>query len=121
MSKHVVTIKRAYEEPSSHDGMRVLVDRLWPRGVSKDEARIDLWLKDVSPSDDLRKWFGHDPVRWKEFQQRYKAELSAGTGGAGMDELRSLADKHHLTLVYSAKDEEHNNAVVLKEILDHRH
>ncbi len=115
-SRHGVALKRAYETPSVEDGFRVLVDRLWPRGVSRDEARIDLWLKDVSPSAELRKWFGHDPARWSEFQRRYRTELENGTA---LDELRALARKHHVTLVYSARDEEHNNAVVLQQLIAH--
>lgn len=111
---HDVQLKRAYETPSPDDGMRVLVDRLWPRGLAKSKAAIDHWLKDVAPSDELRRWFGHDPARWAEFQRRYKAELSHN---AALDELRSLARKERLTLVYSAHDEAHNQAVVLKDVL----
>ena len=109
-----VALKRAYEPPSAGDGMRVLVDRLWPRGISKAKARIDVWLKDVAPSTELRKWFGHDPGKWPEFQQRYRDELK---GSPALAELRRLAREGHVTLVYGAKDEEHNDAVVLAKLL----
>lgn len=110
-----VALKRAYEAPAELDGRRVLVDRLWPRGVSKVEARIDLWLKEVAPSTALRRWFGHDPEKWSEFKKRYRAELK---GNPAWDELRALAREGHLTLVYAAKDRAHNDAVVLKELLE---
>jgi len=110
-------IKRAYEAPAASDGVRVLVDRLWPRGLARDAARIDHWLKDVAPSSDLRKWFGHDPERWPEFRKRYRVELQANAGAVA--ELRALAKgAKTLTLVFAAKDEAHNNAVVLKDLLD---
>ena len=110
-----VTVKRAYEEPAPDDGTRILVDRLWPRGVSKEKAAIDLWLKEIAPSTELRKWFGHDPAKWDAFQERYRAELSANH-----DAIRTLKAKISegpVTLVYGAKDEEHNGAVVLKAFL----
>lgn len=110
-----VAIKRIYSAPEHGDGKRVLVDRLWPRGISKDRARIDLWLKDIAPSNELRKWFGHDPAKWPEFQERYRAELE---GSAGLDELKDLCRQGKVTLVYAAKDELHNNAVVLLDMLD---
>ena len=109
-----VALKRAYEAASDSDGTRVLVDRLWPRGVTKARARIDVWLKDVAPSTQLRKWFGHDPGKWTEFQRRYRAELK---GSEALAELRKLAREGHVTLVYGAKDEEHNDAVVLAKLL----
>ena len=109
-----VSLKRAYEKPSSDDGTRVLVDRLWPRGVRKEKARIDVWLKEVAPSTQLRKWFGHDPDKWPEFQKRYRAELK---GSAALAELRKLARQGHVTLVYGAKDKDHNDAVVLAKLL----
>ena len=109
-----VALKRAYEAPADTDGTRVLVDRLWPRGVPKARARIDVWLKDVAPSTQLRKWFGHDPDKWTEFQRRYRAELK---GSEALAELRKLAREGHVTLVYGAKDEEHNDAVVLAKLL----
>ncbi len=112
----MVKIKRIYDPPASEDGRRVLVDRLWPRGVAREEARIDEWLKEIAPSDDLRKWFGHDPTRWEEFRNRYRHELE------GHDDilarLRAEAKKGRVTLLFAAKDEEHNNAVVLKGLLD---
>jgi uncharacterized protein YeaO (DUF488 family) len=112
-----VQIKRAYEASSPHDGTRVLVDRLWPRGVKKADARISEWMKEVAPSTELRKWFGHDPARWEDFRRRYKAELAAKK--ELLDDLRELARKGRLTLVYSAHDEAHNQAVVLREMLLH--
>ena len=114
----MIQLKRAYEEPSRRDGFRVLVERLWPRGVSKEEAHLDLWLKDVAPSTELRKWFGHDPAKWKEFQQRYRAELKDKK-----DALKLLKEKARagtVTLVYGARDEEHNGALVLKKVLEAR-
>lgn len=110
-----VSIKRVYEIPKPTDGKRVLVDRLWPRGITKEKAKIDLWLKDVAPSDALRKWFGHDPDKWQEFQRRYRAELK---GNPALAELKALARQGRVTLVYAAKDEKHNNAVVLRSILN---
>ncbi len=112
-----VRIKRAYEAPAPGDGTRVLVDRLWPRGVSKADAGITLWMKDVAPSSELRKWFGHDPGRWEEFRRRYRTELAGKK--AQVAELRELARKGPLTLIYSARDEAHNQAVLLRETLLH--
>lgn len=109
-----IGIKRAYEPPSASDGRRVLIDRLWPRGVSKAEARLDDWMKDVAPSAELRRWFGHQPERWAEFRRRYLAELKDNPCAAA---LRKLAAEGPLTLVYGAKDEAHNDAVVLAELL----
>ena len=114
----MIKVKRAYEEPSSEDGFRVLVERLWPRGVSKEEAHLDLWLKDVAPSTELRKWFGHDPEKWKEFQERYRAELKDHK-----DALKLLKEKERegtVTLIYAARDEAHNGALVLKKVLESR-
>lgn len=110
-----IRIKRAYDEPSDDDGYRLLIDRLWPRGVSRDRAALDEWNKDLAPSGELRKWFGHDPERFDEFRRRYTAEL--GAHGEAIDALRRRADEGPLTLVYSAHDAEHNNAVVLAEVL----
>ena len=110
-----VKLKRAYAPPGSDDGTRVLIDRLWPRGVSKDDAAVDLWLKDLAPSTELRKWFGHDPARWAEFQDRYAEELNQHSEPLG--QLRDLARKGPVTLVYSAHDEEHNDAIVLRKLL----
>lgn len=108
-------LKRAYEPPMPDDGVRILVDRLWPRGVRKADAALDDWIKDIAPSTELRKWFGHDPARWSEFQRRYKAELQ--NHSAELDRIRALAKTHTVTLVYSAQDEEHNDAVVLRDVL----
>ena len=110
-----VKLKRAYEPPAPADGTRVLVDRLWPRGVSKDDAAVDLWLKDLAPSTELRKWFGHDPARWVDFQDRYVKELHQHS--EALEQLRDLARQGPVTLVYSAHDEEHNDAVVLRKLL----
>jgi uncharacterized protein YeaO (DUF488 family) len=110
-----VMLKRAYEAPAKSDGERILVDRLWPRGVAKAKAGIDLWLKEVAPSTELRQWFGHDPEKWAEFEKRYRAELKANPALA---ELRAHARQGDVTLVYAARDQLHNEAVVLKRILD---
>jgi uncharacterized protein YeaO (DUF488 family) len=112
-----VTIKRAYEPPSPDDGTRILVDRLWPRGVKKSNAGISQWMKEIAPSHELRKWFGHDPARWEEFRRRYRAEL---TGKRELvSHLRELSREGPLTLVYSAHDAARNQAVVLRELLLH--
>lgn len=110
-----VQIKRAYAPPAPEDGMRILIDRLWPRGVSKEALALDHWNKELAPSTELRQWFGHDPDRWTEFQRRYAAELQPQA--EQMDALRALARKGRLTLVYGAHDEEHNNAVALREMV----
>ena len=110
-----VKLKRAYESVDSEDGARVLVDRLWPRGVSKEDAALDQWMKEIAPSTELRKWFGHDPARWEEFRGRYGKELGQNTGL--LSQLRSFARRGPLTLVYSAHDEIHNDAVVLRDVL----
>jgi uncharacterized protein YeaO (DUF488 family) len=112
-----VAIKRVYEPAGENDGYRVLVDRLWPRGVSKEKAAIDLWAKEIAPTDDLRKWFSHDPSRWEEFRKKYRDELLTGDPREMVKDLVSRAGKGRLTLVYAAKDTAHNNAVVLQEIL----
>lgn len=111
----MIKLKRAYDEPKPQDGRRVLVDRIWPRGVSRDEADLDEWMKEIAPSDSLRKWFGHDPERWDEFRERYFEELDDRS--EMVEKLREWSDGHTLTLVYGASDEEHNNAVALKEYL----
>ena len=110
-----IRLKRAYEPAKRGDGTRVLVDRLWPRGVSKEAARIERWLKEIAPSTALRKWFNHDPAKWEKFRERYFRELDRNA--EGVNELRALARGRTVTLVYSAKDEEHNQAVALKEYL----
>jgi uncharacterized protein YeaO (DUF488 family) len=114
-----VVLKRAYDPPSSHDGVRVLVDRLWPRGVTKEAAKIDLWLKEVSPSNGLRKWFHERPTQWLAFRKKYLQELTNPEANAALDQLHQLATRRKpLTLIFSAKNELQNNAVVLKELLD---
>jgi uncharacterized protein YeaO (DUF488 family) len=113
-----VRLKRAYERPSPGDGMRVLVDRLWPRGVSKSDIAIDRWLRDVAPSTELRRWFGHDPERWDEFRRRYQTELA--DKAEPLKELQAYARKGTLTLIYAARDEAHNEAVVLRDLLVRR-
>lgn len=113
-----VQLKRIYEPPQKSDGYRVLVDRVWPRGLSKDAAQIDLWMKDIAPSTALRKWFNHDPARWVGFQEKYRAELHEL--GDKLDELRARAKKEPVTLLYGAKDTEHNQAVVLRDVLAER-
>ena len=110
-----IKLKRAYEPPSAGDGTRVLIDRLWPRGISKQKAKLDYWMKDIAPSTELRKWFGHDPKRWDEFRRRYTAELREHPDLIA--ELRFLARKSPITLVYAAYDESHNDAVVLRDVL----
>jgi uncharacterized protein YeaO (DUF488 family) len=108
-------LKRAYLPPSPDDGTRVLVDRLWPRGLSKADAQIDHWMKELAPSPELRRWFGHDPRRWDEFRRRYQTELS--DKAEQLDRLRTLAREGPLTLVFGARDEQHNQAVVLRDLL----
>ena len=109
-------LKRVYLPAEETDGYRILVDRLWPRGISKEKAKIDLWLKEVAPSNELRKWFGHDPERFNTFTERYKAELQAS---GALEELRQAIQEHpNATLLYVAHDEQHNNAVVLQELLE---
>lgn len=110
-----IRIKRVYEPPSLEDGTRVLVDRLWPRALTKEKAAIDEWMKEIAPSAELRTWFGHDPARWPEFRRRYTAELRQRV--TLLNRLRDLARDRRVTLVFGAHDEEHNDAVVLREIL----
>ena len=110
-----IRLKRAYEAASAGDGARVLIDRLWPRGVTKKAAAIDRWLKDVAPSTELRHWFGHDPDRWQEFKSRYTKELRRHK--RHLTKLRSIARRGPLTLVYSAHDTQHNDAIVLRNVL----
>ena len=115
----MVLLKRAYEPASPKDGTRVLVDRLWPRGLKKENARLDAWLKDLAPSDALRKWYHARPSQWLNFRKRYLAELSGADAAAALDELYRLAARRaRLTLVYSSRNEERNNATVLKQLLD---
>jgi uncharacterized protein YeaO (DUF488 family) len=113
-----VRLKRAYEAPGRGDGPRVLVDRVWPRGVSRDQLRIVAWLKDLGPSTALRTWFGHDPAKWNAFRERYRAELARKR--SLLDELAGYARGGKVTLVFGARDPAHNQAVVLKEVLEER-
>jgi uncharacterized protein YeaO (DUF488 family) len=112
----VIKVKRVYAPAEASDGRRFLVDRIWPRGISKDAAHVEAWLKEAGPSDDLRKWFGHDPERWAEFSRRYKRELDSKPDA--LAPLVEAARQGDITLVYSARDEQHNQAVVLKDVLD---
>ncbi len=114
--KHELKLKRVYEKPEKADGIRILVDRLWPRGLTKEKAALDLWLKEVAPSTELRKWFGHDPKKWRSFRARYQSELKRHP-----DELKLIKNKASegtVTLFYGARDQEHNEAIVLKQLLD---
>lgn len=119
MSKKIaanhIKLKRAYEPPAADDGTRILIDRLWPRGVKKSDAAIDEWMKEIAPSAGLRKWFGHDPGRWQEFRRRYQSEIQ--NHPEQFDRLRTLAKHGRITLVFSARDEAHNDAVVLRDVL----
>jgi uncharacterized protein YeaO (DUF488 family) len=112
-----VRIKRAYLQPNKEDGTRILVDRLWPRGLTKEKARVDLWLKEIAPTTELRKWFGHEPAKWAEFQTRYRAELRNNKEQVAL--LMQEATKGPITLLYGARDEEHSEAVVLQNLLLH--
>ena len=114
----MIQLKRVYEKPSGKDGLRILVDRLWPRGLTKARAAVDFWLKDVAPSSELRKWFGHDPAKWKQFQVRYRKELRENKDA--LELLKEKTKECTATLVYGARDEEHNEALVLKMILEGR-
>lgn len=113
-----IRVKRIYDPPDAKDGARVLVDRLWPRGARKESAKLTLWLKDIAPSDDLRRWFGHDPARFAEFSRRYRAELSANK--AAVSRIQDVVKAGRVTLLYAAHDEEHNNACVLADYLKAR-
>jgi uncharacterized protein YeaO (DUF488 family) len=118
MTHAELKIKRVYAEPSPDDGKRILVDRLWPRGLTKEKAKVDLWLKEVAPSNELRKWFAHDPKKWPEFKRRYAVELKAQSEPLAL--LRQETSHGTTTLLYGAKDEEHNEAVALLELLKRR-
>jgi uncharacterized protein YeaO (DUF488 family) len=121
MAKQQVSIalKRVYEEPDSGDGTRVLVERLWPRGLTKERAHVDVWLKEIAPSRELRTWYGHDPEKFKEFRRRYEIELASPTGQAAVARLHDLMEQGPVTLVFAAHDTEHSNAVVLRDLLLH--
>jgi uncharacterized protein YeaO (DUF488 family) len=114
----MIHLKRVYEMPSSDDGVRILVERLWPRGLTKAKAAVDSWIKDVAPSPDLRKWFGHDPARWRRFKQRYWKELEGRKDD--VDALRRKAREGRVTFIYAAHDQEHNAALALKEFIERR-
>jgi uncharacterized protein YeaO (DUF488 family) len=111
-----IQLKRVYEAASKSDGTRILVDRLWPRGLTKERAHVDLWLKEVAPSTELRKWFAHDPAKWSEFKTRYKAELKHNTAQLAL--LKQAVARGPATLLYGAKDTEHNEAIVLQDLLN---
>ena len=113
-----IRVRRAYDPPAAEDGCRVLVDRLWPRGLARENARIEHWLRELAPSHELRKWFAHDPARWDEFRRRYADELRAPAAAAALAELRGLLAAHPvLTLLHAARDTTHNNAEALREWL----
>lgn len=112
----MLKVKRVYEPPSKDDGYRILVDRVWPRGFTKEKARVDEWRKDLGPSDALRKWFAHDPEKWDEFRRRYRTELQKGGKWADLMMIAERAKKEPVTLVFSAKDTERNQAVALREM-----
>lgn len=114
----MIKLKRVYEPPSPQDGLRVLVDRLWPRGLTKERAAVDVWAKDVAPSTQLRKWFGHDPARWRQFQIRYRKELAENV--ETFQQLKQKCAGQDVTLLYGARDVQHNEAVVVKRILERR-
>jgi uncharacterized protein YeaO (DUF488 family) len=114
-SPTMIRLKRVYEEPSAKDGMRILVDRLWPRGLTKERAAVDLWAKEVAPSTELRKWFHHDPARWAQFERRYRKELEAQADA--LAQIRQKARRGTVTLVYGARDPDRNQAVILKKVL----
>jgi uncharacterized protein YeaO (DUF488 family) len=112
-----VALKRVYDEPSTTDGTRVLVERLWPRGISKQRAHIDVWLKDIAPGTELRKWFNHDPQKFQEFRRRYETELQSEVAQDALTRLREIAKHGQLTLVFAAHDIDHSNAVILQDLL----
>jgi uncharacterized protein YeaO (DUF488 family) len=114
----MIHLKRAYDDPSKQDGLRILVERLWPRGVSKQEAAIDLWLKDLAPSTELRKWYSHDPAKWEEFRKRYWSELRER--GDLLTLLQHRTTEGNVTFIYAASDEERNSAVALKTYLEEK-
>ncbi len=113
-----IQLKRVYGAKANGGGKRILVDRVWPRGITKESLKLDLWLREVAPSNELRKWFGHDPTRWEEFQRRYRSELQRPERQEQLHELLALARKGPVTLLYGARDEEHNQAVALRKFLE---
>lgn len=120
MADSSVRLQRAYDEPQPDDGHRVLVDRVWPRGRTKAELRLDAWARDLGPSTRLRKWFGHDPARWTEFQHRYREELADPERARALDDLAAIARDGTVTIVYGARDREHNQARVIADELERR-
>jgi len=114
----MIKLKRVYEKADDSDGFRVLVDRLWPRGVSKEEAKLNEWMRDIAPSDELRKWFGHDPDKWNEFKRRYREELVSKEGL--VNKLIEDAKGEDITLLYASRETRYNNVVVLKDVLEER-
>lgn len=114
-----IWVRRVYDPPTRNDGHRVLVDRLWPRGITREHADVDEWIREIAPSDELRRWFAHEPARWEEFSRRYRAELKRDSAGR-IDHLLELARTRRVTLVFGARDRNHNNAVVLRELLEER-
>ncbi|QNT77525.1 DUF488 domain-containing protein [Entomobacter blattae] len=118
MKVHKIQIKRAYEEPAEQDGQRILVDRLWPRGISKEKMQLTEWLKEVAPSNDLRHWFNHDPAKWTEFREKYSEELASPPACEAVEHLLRILAQGTVTLVYGAKDTEHNQAIVLQHYLE---
>jgi uncharacterized protein YeaO (DUF488 family) len=115
MAKLKIALKRVYEPPADDDGLRILVERLWPRGVSKAKAKIDHWVKDIAPSPGLRIWYGHEIKKWPEFKKRYRTELKENV--TGVDELRAQCEAKKVSFIFAAKDEDHNSAIVLREFL----
>lgn len=117
-----VNMKRIYEEQSESDGVRVLVDRVWPRGMSKGDAKLDHWIKEIGPTSDLRKWFGHDPDKFEDFKKKYKEELKSGDQQEALQELKDITKNHdkNVTLLFASKEEKYNQVSVLKEIVDHQ-
>jgi len=113
----MLKIKRVYEGKEASDGKRILIDRLWPRGISKDEADLDAWQKELAPSTALRQWFGHDPKKWEEFKKRYRKELAGPESKKLLEDIACTAERHNVTLIYSAKDTEHSDVLVLEELI----
>ena len=120
LASNDIRLQRAYDDPKPDDGYRVLVDRVWPRGRSKEELRLDQWARDLGPSTALRKWFGHDPARWAAFRERYHAELAAPDRARALDELAAIGRRGRLTIVYGARDREHNQAQVIADEIERR-
>jgi uncharacterized protein YeaO (DUF488 family) len=114
-----IALKRVYDEPAASDGTRVLVERLWPRGISKERAHIDLWLKKVAPSSELRKWYNHDTQKFQEFRRRYEAELTTEAAQEALAKLREIAKQGQLTLIFASRDTDHSNAAILQDLLLH--